>query len=79
LTALSARGGTPNLWRLPVDGSNPEPITDFRSGRVLNFAWSTDGKDILVARGNTNNDLVMIRDTDANADKAAIKPARSAA
>jgi len=74
LTALTTRGGTPNLWRLPLDGSAPAPITEFTSGRVLNFAWSPNGKSLLIARGNTNNDLVMIRDAGANAsDKADLK------
>ena len=70
LTVLSSRGGTPNLWRLPVDGSTPTPITEFKSGRILNFAWSYDNKDLLIARGNSNNDLVMIRDSEMPADKA---------
>jgi serine/threonine protein kinase len=77
LTALSARGGTPNLWRLPIDGSTPTQITDLRSGRLLNFAWSSDGKDLLIARGNINNDLVMIRDADATADKARLTSTNS--
>jgi serine/threonine protein kinase len=76
LTALSTRGGTPNLWRLPVDGSEATPITEFKSGRILNFAWSADNKELLIARGNSNNDLVMIRDSEA-ADKASLRKARS--
>jgi serine/threonine protein kinase len=77
LTALTTRAGTPNLWRLPVDGSAPTPITDFRSGRILNFTWSNDGKELLIARGNSNNDLVMIRDSDAAPDKASLKRSSS--
>lgn len=73
LAAVSSRGGVPNVWRLPIDGSEPTPITDFKSGRVLNFTWSTDGKDLLLARGNSNNDLVMIRDAEANSDKALLR------
>lgn len=72
LTAISTRGGTPNLWRLPVDGSAPALITDFKSGRIMNFAWSSDYKDLLIARGNSNNDLVMIRDSET-AEKASIR------
>jgi Tol biopolymer transport system component len=78
LTAVTTRGGTPNIWRLPIDGSAPTPITDFRSGRILNFAWSADGKDLLIARGNTNNDLVMIRDSDASSDKATLRSNKTA-
>jgi serine/threonine protein kinase len=77
LTALSTRGGTPNLWRLPVDGSAPTPITDFKSGRILNFVWSSDNKNLLIARGNSNNDLVMIRDSEVPADKAESRRASS--
>jgi len=73
LTAVTPRGGTPNLWRLPVDGSAPSPITEFKSGRILNFAWSIDGKSLLIARGNTNNDLVMIRDAASSSDKAGLR------
>ena len=73
LTAATTRGGTPSVWRLPIDGSAPTPITEFKSGRILNFTWSADGKDLLIARGNTNNDLVMIRDADPAADKARLR------
>lgn len=64
LTILTNRAGVPNLWRQPADGSQPTPITDYSSGRIFNFAWSLDGKSLLLARGNTNNDLILIRDAD---------------
>lgn len=76
LTAMSTRAGTPNLWRLPVDGSAATPITDFKSGRILNFSWSSDNKDLLIARGNSNNDLVMIRDSEA-AERAALRKSKT--
>ena len=62
LTLLTNRGGVPNLWRQPIDGSGAAPVTDFKSGRIFNFAWATDGRNLLIARGNTNNDLILIRD-----------------
>jgi len=65
LTILTNRGGVQNLWRQPIDGSPAIPITDFKSGRILSFAWSFDGKDLLIARGNTNNDLILIKDSAA--------------
>lgn len=63
LTVLTTRNGTPNLWRLPLDGSPASPITDFKSGRIFNFAWSNDGKSLLLARGNIVNDLLLIKDS----------------
>jgi serine/threonine protein kinase/dipeptidyl aminopeptidase/acylaminoacyl peptidase len=61
LTYLSVES-IPNLWRLPLDGSKPQPITDFKSGRIFNYAWSRDGKRLFISRGIVNNDLVLIRD-----------------
>ena len=63
LTVSSVQEGVPNIFRLPLDGSPPQPITDFKSGRILNFTWSNDGKNIFIVRGISNNDLILIRDT----------------
>ena len=63
LTILTSRSGTPNIWNMPIDGSEPTPITDFKTGRIFNFAWDRNGKGLLLSRGNTNNDLILIRDT----------------
>ena len=62
LTVLTTRDGTPNIYRQPLDGSPAAPITNFKSGRIYNFAWSADGKELLLARGNTVNDLLLIRE-----------------
>jgi len=64
LTVLTNRSGVQNLWRQPLDGSEPTALTDFKSGRIMNFAWTADGKELIVARGNTNNDLILIKDTE---------------
>ena len=62
LTYLSVES-IPNLWKLPIDGSKPQPLTNFTSGRIFNFAWSADGKRLFISRGIVNNDLILIRDT----------------
>lgn len=64
LTALSTRGGAQNLWKLPIDGTDATPITDFKSGRIFNFQWGLDGKELLIARGNVSNDLILMREAD---------------
>ncbi len=76
LSVSTNRGGAQNIWRQPVDGSAPTQITDFKSGKILNFAWTNDGKDLIIARGNTNNDLILIRDTERAPDVASA-PRRS--
>ncbi len=72
LTVLTTRDGTPNVYRQPLDGSPATPITNFKSGRIYNFAWSADGKDLLLARGNTVNDLLLIRDSGQSADSSTV-------
>jgi Tol biopolymer transport system component len=51
------------LWRLPVDGSPSSVLMDFAPDRVFGFDWSPDGKELVVARGQWNQDVVLIRDT----------------
>jgi eukaryotic-like serine/threonine-protein kinase len=63
LTLISSRGGVQNLWRQPIDGSDARQITDFKSGRIFSFSWGQNGRDLVLSRGNTNNDLILIRDT----------------
>lgn len=72
LTVLTTRNGTQNLLRQPLDGSSPTAITDFKSGRIYSFAWSRDGRSLLMARGNTVNDLLLIRDTGRENESATI-------
>jgi len=53
----------PNLWKLPLDGSPPQPITKNNSGRIIfNFSWSADGERLFITRGIVNNNLIVIRD-----------------
>lgn len=72
LTVLTTRDGTPNVYRQPLDGSAAVPITNFRSGRIFNFTWSADGRELLLSRGNTVNDLLLIRDAGRAADTAPV-------
>jgi hypothetical protein len=39
----------------------PSPITQFTSHRIYWFAWSRDGKQLALARGNTVGDAVLLR------------------
>jgi len=35
-------------------------LIDFKSDRVFRFAWSRDGKQLAIARGNINKDVILI-------------------
>jgi eukaryotic-like serine/threonine-protein kinase len=49
-----------NLWRVPLDGTPPSQITDFKSDFIYNFSYSRDGKQLALTRGNTTRDAVLI-------------------
>jgi len=54
------RKGASNVWQQPLSGGDPYPITDFTSELIYNFAWTRDGKQLLVVRGNNVSDVVLI-------------------
>ena len=63
LLYVDARQGATKLWRLPLDGSAPQQVTNFNEAkpeRIWNFDLSRDGKQLVIARGSQNADVVMI-------------------
>ena len=56
------RNGLANIWSIPADGKGKEkPLTNFSPGSFAwRFAWSQDGKQFLMARGNVINDGILI-------------------
>jgi len=62
LLYVKTMGGVSNVWRRPLDGAEPKPLTAFTSQRITSFAVSRDGKKLALARGTASSDVVMIRD-----------------
>jgi Tol biopolymer transport system component len=62
LQYLLTRSGATNLWEQPLTGGEPRQITNFSSGRIFDFAWSRDGKQLLLTKGNQTSDVILIRD-----------------
>jgi len=56
-------GGVGNLWSRPLDGGPAKQITDFKSDLIYYFAYSRDGKQLALARGNYTRDAVLITDS----------------
>lgn len=52
--------GSPNLWRLPLDGSSATELTKFDLETTWNFALSQDGQKIAFTRGNVVSEAVLI-------------------
>jgi serine/threonine protein kinase len=60
LMYLDSRDGVSNLWLQPLAGGKPRLLTNFSSDRIYSFDWSADGKQLVVARGNSSSDIVLI-------------------
>ena len=52
--------GVSNIWRQPVPKGSPHQITSFTSGQIFSFDWSSDGKQLYVARGSISSDIVQL-------------------
>jgi eukaryotic-like serine/threonine-protein kinase len=54
--------GVDNLWEHPLAGGAARQVTAFTSGRIFNFAYSTDGTRLFLVRGQRTGDVILIRD-----------------
>ncbi len=54
-------GGVGNIWSFPLDGTPPKQLTDFKTELIYNFDLSADGKNLVLARGTTTSDVVLIK------------------
>jgi len=57
---LLTRGGATNVWEQLLTGGDPHQVTRFASGQIFSFAWSRDGKQLLLSRGNESSDVILI-------------------
>jgi Tol biopolymer transport system component len=57
---LLTRKGATNVWEQPLAGGAPHPVTDFTSGYIFDFAWSRDGKQLLLAKGEVTSDVLLV-------------------
>jgi len=55
--------GVDNLWLQPLDGSAGRQITNFKSDRIVSFAWSPDAKMIGVLQSRIDGDVVLLRES----------------
>jgi len=62
VVVTDTRSGVPNLWALPVFGSDQaQQLTHFTSGTIWSFRWSPNGKKLAVARGSNASDVVLLK------------------
>ena len=55
-----AHNGAANIWEQPVAGGSRRQITNFSSGLIFDFSWSRDGKELLLAKGENNTDVILL-------------------
>jgi DNA-binding winged helix-turn-helix (wHTH) protein/Tol biopolymer transport system component len=60
LQYLLTQNGTTNLWQQPIVGGKPKQLTRFPSGEIFRFNWSSDRKQLLLTRGTTTSDVVLL-------------------
>jgi Tol biopolymer transport system component len=56
------QGGVTNIWNLPLDDKPPKQVTDFKTEKIFAFALSRDGKQMVLSRGTTTSDVVLMKD-----------------
>jgi Tol biopolymer transport system component len=57
---LLTKNGATNVWEQPLAGGVLRQITNFTSGRIFGFSWTRDGKQLLLAKGESTSDVVLI-------------------
>jgi len=57
---LTTRSGATNVWEQELIHGKPHAITNFSSGRIFDFSWSRDGQQLLLAKGESTSDVVLI-------------------
>jgi serine/threonine protein kinase len=66
LTYFDDRGGVPNIWIQPLDGSPARQLTDFKPdspfNSISNFDWSRDGTRLAIVRKSHSSDAVLMKD-----------------
>ncbi len=57
---ILTQNGAGNIWEQPIAGGPRRQITSFTSGHIFDFDWSRDGKQLFLAKGEINSDVILI-------------------
>lgn len=61
ITFIDWKDDIANLWSQDLSGGEPRQITSFDRGEIYSFAWSPDGKSIVISQGEPSTDVVLMR------------------
>ncbi len=62
LAYINQAGNVSNVWIQPLDGSRPKQFTDFKTDRVVDFAWMQDDRRLVCARATESSYAALIND-----------------
>ena len=62
LSYIAEENGVAQVWVQPLAGGAARPVTNFHNCSIFRYAWSADGKQLAMSRGNWNSDVVLFRD-----------------
>jgi len=54
------RDGASNIWKQPIDGSEPTQVTHLKRGRIYDFTFSPDESQVALSYGPFSRDVVQI-------------------
>jgi len=61
LSYVRTEAGVANVWKRPVEGGEAVQLTHFDADLIQEHAWSPDGKQLVVSRGRTDSDIVLLK------------------
>lgn len=61
LAYVSSFGGASNIWLQPLNGGPFRKLTDFKEAEITSFAWSEDGREIVLVRDTRAYVPVLVR------------------
>jgi eukaryotic-like serine/threonine-protein kinase len=60
LQDLVTQNGATNIWEQSLAGGDPRQLTNFTSGLIFDFTWSSDHQRLLMTRGDVTSDVVLL-------------------
>jgi Tol biopolymer transport system component len=60
ISYIVRKDGVSNIWVQPLDGGTATMYTNFTEDNIVSFAWMPDGKSLVVSRGHSSADVVLI-------------------
>ena len=59
--ALLDENDVSNIWLQPIKGGAKRRATNFTGWQITDFAWSRDGKHLVLTRSETLSDIVLVK------------------